>query len=207
MGRRTERNSVRPSYFNPNALLHLRAPDSGRRRNAIPRRPSYFNTNTLSHLRASESRSTRTECSSGTGCPNQTSSTVEVSRRDDPEGRPGRGITPRVVRIRSDGSVHLKPVEVHPLRHAFSWLSGLDNRTHAVAVDSCASSSQIDWILARAAGTAAGKTCPYSDRNVARMEVVTLIPYAYTRGRARVSCRAPVASNGWFIAVRKNVGA
>lgn len=96
-------------------------------------------------------------------CSNPTSSTAEVSRRDDPEGRPGRGITPRVVRIRSDGSVHLKPVEVHPPRHAFSWLSGLGKRTHAIRNRSVTPRARESRIPARAVDDRGRETCPYSD--------------------------------------------
>jgi hypothetical protein len=96
-------------------------------------------------------------------CSNPTSSTVEMSRRDDPEGRPGRGITPRVVRIRSDGSVHLKPVEVNPLRHAFSWLSGLGKRTHDIPGRQLTPRARESPMLARAVDDQERETCPCSD--------------------------------------------
>jgi hypothetical protein len=41
-----------------------------------------------------------------------------------PQGPSRRGVAPRVLRISFDGSRHIKPVEVEPLRHAISCRSG-----------------------------------------------------------------------------------
>jgi hypothetical protein len=127
---RTERSPVRPSYFNPSALLHLRAPDSDRRRKVIPRRSSYLNTSTVLHIKASDrsSEGNRDDPDFDRAQIDPQYTTGAETRW--PRGPSRRGTASRFVRIQFDERGCIKPVEVNPPRHAVSCRLSRVNTTH-----------------------------------------------------------------------------